>query len=265
MHNIEMQEMSPEFLKCWQAAGIHLDRQAQGGIKTWLRAHPYPPVLEHLSFRLGNQIFFVRVEDHEGKVGGPGSMEGLFSIAEGCQGHACLMPMKKKFFGGDWVADAAGWGLVDAKTRRPINPVELATDETIEMTLWELQDFAVQVVRDQLVRDGYQLMTWQGNPDVDLAIWFVGDSKGPEWVVVRAFRHGVGHGVHGPRPARPANWPAIAASCARMSTIGHYAQVICASPDDPFDPTSENAAPILRGQKLSVRYLGLESNGLRSH
>jgi hypothetical protein len=27
MHNIEMQEMSPEFLKCWQAAGMHLDKQ----------------------------------------------------------------------------------------------------------------------------------------------------------------------------------------------------------------------------------------------
>lgn len=61
MHNIEMQEMSPDFLKCWQAAGMHLDKQVQGGIKSWLRAHPYPPVLEHLSFRLGNQLFFVRV------------------------------------------------------------------------------------------------------------------------------------------------------------------------------------------------------------
>lgn len=74
MHNIEMQEMSPEFLKCWQAAGMHLDKQVQGGIKTWLRAHPYPPALKHFSFRLGNQLFFVRVEDVDGKVEGPGGM-----------------------------------------------------------------------------------------------------------------------------------------------------------------------------------------------
>jgi hypothetical protein len=120
MHNIEMQEMSPEFLKCWQAAGMHLDKQVQGGIKTWLRAHPYPPVLEHLSFRLGNQLFFVRVEDVDGKVDGPGSMRGLNSIAEGCQGHACLMPMKKKIFGGGWVADASGWGLLAACRTYPV-------------------------------------------------------------------------------------------------------------------------------------------------
>ena len=63
MHEIEMQEISPEFLKCWHAAALHLNKQVQGGIQAWLRNNPYPPFLEHLSFRLGNQLFFVRVED----------------------------------------------------------------------------------------------------------------------------------------------------------------------------------------------------------
>ena len=63
MYEIEMQEMSEAFLPCWKAAGIHLSKQVDGGIQSWLRAHPYPPFLEHLSFRLGNQLFFVRVED----------------------------------------------------------------------------------------------------------------------------------------------------------------------------------------------------------
>jgi hypothetical protein len=99
MHDIEMQEMSEEFLKCWQAAGTHLNNQVPGDIHVWLRAHPYPPFLEHLSFRLGNQLFFVRVEDIDDKVSGPGSLRGLHMIADGCQGHACLLPMKIKFFG----------------------------------------------------------------------------------------------------------------------------------------------------------------------
>ena len=79
MHNIEMQEMSAEFLSSWQAAGNHLNNQVQGGIQSWLRAHPHPPVLEHLSFRLGNQLFFVRIEDAEKRVQGPGSLRGLMS------------------------------------------------------------------------------------------------------------------------------------------------------------------------------------------
>jgi len=28
MHNIEMQEMSPDFLKCWQAAGMRCSLKA---------------------------------------------------------------------------------------------------------------------------------------------------------------------------------------------------------------------------------------------
>jgi hypothetical protein len=61
MYEISIDEMTPEFLECWRAAGKHLNNQVQGGINTWLRAHPSPPFLEHLSFRLGNQLFFVRV------------------------------------------------------------------------------------------------------------------------------------------------------------------------------------------------------------
>jgi hypothetical protein len=32
---------------------------------------------EHLSFRLGNQLFFVRIEDVDGKTQGPGTSVGL--------------------------------------------------------------------------------------------------------------------------------------------------------------------------------------------
>lgn len=56
MYEIEMHEMTPAFHACWQAAGNHLNRQVDSGIQSWLRADPYPPFLEHLSFRLGNQL-----------------------------------------------------------------------------------------------------------------------------------------------------------------------------------------------------------------
>ena len=252
MHNIEMQEMSPEFLKCWQAAGTHLNKQAQGGIQSWLRAHPYPPFLEHLSFRLGNQVFFIRVEDADKRIDGPGSARGLMSIADGCKGHACILPMKKKFLGGAWAAERGGWGLVDARTGATVDPVMLISDQKIEMTDWELQDFAVQVVRDQLEKEGYQLMSWQGNPDVDPAIWFVGQSKRPEWVVVRAVRYPLNHAT------KPTNWAAIAAGCTHMSDVGHFAQVAFASTDQRFEAEGETPVPLWRGHGVHVRYVGLE-------
>jgi hypothetical protein len=252
MHNIEMQEMKPDFLACWQAAGMHLNAQVDGGIQSWLRAHPYPPVLEHLSFRLGNQLFFVRIEDVAGKVDGPGSRQGLLSIAKGCEGHACLMPMKKKFFGEAWEPAEPGWGLIDAATGELVDPFELVTDEKIELSHWELHDFAVQVVRNHLEKDGYQLMSWQGNPDVDPAIWFIGDSKGPEWVVVRTAR------FPETQADRPSNWQTIRDNCSRLSPVGHFASVVFASQQDSFDAPDNKSAAIYRGYGTSVKYEGLE-------
>ena len=112
MYEIETLEMSDAFLPIWRAAGIHLNKQVDGGIQSWLRAHPYPPFLEHLSFRLGNQLFFIRVEDVEGKVQGPGNLQGFITAARNANGQACVLPIKKNFLTGAWVTDMPGWGLL---------------------------------------------------------------------------------------------------------------------------------------------------------
>ena len=251
MHEIEMHEMSEAFLPCWKAAGIHLSRQVDGGIQSWLRAHPYPPFLEHLSFRLGNQLFFIRVDDVDGKVNGPGNPHGFLTAARMANGRACILPMKKKLFGGAWVADMPGWGLLDAETRRPIDPVALVTDQKIEMSPWEVHDMAVQVVRNYLGNQGFELMSWQGNPEVDPSIWLIGKTKRPEWVVVRAAKFPANNA------ARPSNWQSISAGCAKLSTTGHFASVAVASNEQPFESSEEAPVPLWRGYALHVRFTGL--------
>jgi len=251
MYKIEMQEMSKAFFPCWKEAGNHLSKQVDDGIQSWLRAHPYPPFLEHLSFRLGNQLFFVRVEDVDGKVEGPGGPRGLVAAAKSANGRACILPMKKKLFGGSWVAAQPGWGLLDAETRRTVDPVALITEEKIEMTRWELHDMAVQVVRDHLEEQGLQLMSWQGNPEVDPSIWFVGEANRPEWVVVRAVQYPDNIAE------RPSGWSRIAESCARMSTTGHFASVAVGSVNQPFQSSDEAPVPLWRGHGMHVRFTGL--------
>ena len=251
MYEVETHDMTPEFLECWKAAGIHISNQVQGGLQSWLKASPYPPFLEHLSFRLGNQNFYIRVTDVNGSIDGPGSESGLFAIADGSNGHACFMPMRKKLLGG-WVPDRAGWGLVDARTGKSVNPIDLVSDEKIEMSDWELQDFAVQVVRTQLEKGGFKLMSWQGNPNVDPAIWFIGESRRPEWVVVRASRYLEEEAV------RPSNWADIAAGCAPTGKIGHFAPVAVVSADEFFNLESDEPAPLYRGHAMHVEYQGLE-------
>lgn len=245
MHDIEMHQVSEEFARCWQAAGRHLQSKVQGPLHSWLKADLNPPFLEHLSFRLGNQLFFIRIEDVDGRLKIPGSHAGLLSVADGCKGYACLMPMRRRESG--WTSDEPGWGLIDARTGKSVDPANEITDERIEMTDWELQDFAVQIVRQHLEKHGRKLMSWQGNPAVNPSIWFVGEN-GPEWFVVRAVRYPKSE-------AEPsADWEQIASSYAAMSKTGHFASVSIASADDPFDPNSSMPPePLWRGYGMLVR------------
>jgi hypothetical protein len=244
MHDIPMTEVTPEFASCWQAAAIHVEHAAGGRLDAWLRAHLNPPFLEHLSFRLGNQLFFLRVEDEDGQVEGPGSLQGLLSVADGCSGHACLIPMRKR--GGKWEASLPGWGLQDARNMRAVDPPSEINDRKIEMTDWELQDFAVQVVRDQIKKEGHELMSWQANPAVDPSIWFVGND-GPEWVIVKTARY----------PQKdaelPSNWRSIADSCSRMSKRGNFASVSVACMQ-----TISEGGKLYRGYPLVTNYAGLQ-------
>jgi hypothetical protein len=251
VYDIEMHEVSDEFVRCWQAAGRHIETQAQGSLLSWLKVNLNPPFLEHSSFRLGNQLFFIRIEDVDERLQVPGSRDGLLSVAEGCQGHPCIMPMRHR--AGAWAPDAAGWGLIDPRTGKTVDPIAYVSDERIEMTDWELQDFAVQIVRNHLEKAGRKLMSWQGNPAVDPSIWFVGDSE-PEWVVVRAVRY--------PKTKAdlPANWQQIAARCAKLGKVGHFASVSAANADDAFDPSGAvTPEPLWRGHRMFVRFEGLET------
>lgn len=249
MHDIEMHDVSDEFARCWQAAGRHIQTQVQGPFHSWLKASLNPPFLEHLSFRLGNQLFFIRIEDVDKKLAVPGSRTGLLSIAEGCNGYSCLMRMRCR--AGIWAPETSGWGLLDARTGKPIDPIALVSDERIEITDWELQDFAVQVVRDHLEKNGKKLMSWQGNPAVDPSIWYVGDT-GPEWVVVRAVRYPV------LTANPPAAWHQIVERCSRLGKVGYFASVSVANADDAFDPSGAvPPEPLWRGHKMVVRFEGL--------
>ena len=256
MYDIEMHDVTEEFSRCWQAAGTHLQARVQDGALCWLKATLTPPFLEHLSFRMGNQLYFIRVEDVDGNVEGPGNASGFRVIARGCNGFPCRMPMYR--IGSEWKPAVPGWGLIHAETDRPIDPFALISDEKIAMTDWEVHDFSVQVVRDYIVKKlGRELMSSQGNPQVDPSIWFIG-SHGPEWVVVRSVRY------PGREATIPANITDIAANCARLSVIGHFASIAVANSEDTFEPSGKiPTLPLWRDHGMIVSFDGLVPLGVQ--
>lgn len=255
MNPIDMTPMTAEFEDLWMAAGRHLQSCVEGGLNTWLRVHRSPPFLEHLSFRLGNQLFFIFLVDIDRVVTSPGSLRSLQHVTQACGGIPCLMPMERTPGSKEWQPVQSGWGLIHAVTHEAIDPPSLVTDEAIVMTDWELQDFAVNVVRKNLEDAGHALMSWNADPDVSPNVWFIGASGRPEWVVVRAARY----------PARDASRPPNL-SCLNLShngqpSIGYFASVTFVNAEDPFDPmaaTTGNYLPLLRGQGTIVRFSGLE-------
>lgn len=252
MHKLEMHEMSETFFTCWKSAFNHLNRQVDGGLQSWIRAHPYPPFLEHLSFRLGNQLFFVHIEDIDGDVKGPGSLSGLMLAAESSKGWACIMPMKR-LNNENWETVYSGWGLIDVETKQTVEPISLVTDENIEMTAWEEHEFSVQVVRNYLEAEGFKITAFHSNPDVDPSIWFIGKSGELEWVVVRSTKYPSN------KAKRPLNWESIKKEFAIMSgEIGHFASVALVSDSQPFATADELPVPLFRGHGMYVNFSGLE-------
>ena len=251
MFEIEMHEVSDEFASCWETALVHLDHQVQGGSLSWIKANLDPPFLEHASFRVGNQLFFIHIVDVDGRVHGPGNLMGFRLIAKKCNGHALLMPMEHTESG--WIPTSPNWGLTDPDSDVSINPLDLVTAENIEMTDWELLDFAVQVVRDYMrEQPEFENISTLSNPGVNPSIWCDGPS-GLEWVVVRADRY------PSTEARMPDNISDISEQCQGKGNVGYFASVVFANSEDAFDPVNNGVGiKLWRGHSVMINFQGLQ-------
>jgi hypothetical protein len=247
-YSLPDQEITQEFADMWRAAGRHLQNCGDGRMR-FLKADLYCPMVEHLSFRIGNQLVFVQVVDLAGEVHGPGSQEGLVDKAAAAGATPCLIPMRKQA-DGSWSADFPRWGLLGVETAVPFDPVEAVTSAPVELTDWEIHDFAIQIVRNHLKDQGRQLMGYCSDLDVNPSLWFIGD-EGPEWVVIRGVRY----------PAtEPNDWPdlgEIADSSRPLAKAGNTAVVRFAHVDQGLGK-SDPILPILRGEPVEMDFSGLE-------
>jgi len=206
------------------------------------------PLVEHLSFRLGNQLFFVFVEV-EHVVALSGASKRLFlEVSREANATPCVLKMQRS--GVTFGPTDTGWSMIDAVTGRGVNPAEMVSDELIEISDWELQDFAVQIVRTRLEKENKEVQTWQSSLHIDPSIWFEAGA-GQCWVVVRGVRY--------PKlqADRPANLEDIKSFCAERSKTGFFASVSAANEDDLCEGAS-HPTPLYRGHPMAVRCEGLE-------
>lgn len=243
MYNIDMQNMTPDFYECWYEARAHLNSIGNPYI-AWIKSNPQPPFLEHLSFRYGNQLYFVRVDDRTKNSDGPGSIDGLKMVAEESNGHACLLPMMKDPKHNTWHTVLPGWGLYEINHKKLINPEEMVTTELIKLTKWETHHIATQLVKKKIEEDGYNVISWQGNPSVDPSIWFIGESGGLEWVIVRE-EVSLFDDVE-----LPNNIDGMGKLYEKQGKIGHFAAINLMNQKQNFESLDVKAKPLYRGEEV---------------
>ena len=163
------QEITEDFYLCCKSARNHLSKQSD--TLSWIKVSLNGPHLEHFSFRMGNQIFFIQIEDVDNNLACPGQREAFLEKAKSWNAHALIMPMKK--IGIKWAPLLSNWGLEEALTGKLINPSALITDQEIEITDNELHDFAIQVVKNILTNEGKTINSSQNNPEFNPSIFLM--------------------------------------------------------------------------------------------
>jgi len=235
--------MTEEFVECWNAAGRHLDLRVKDTGARWLRAE-LPVFREHFSFSLGNQLFFIQVYNVDAPENGWLHKGRLEMAIEDANGVGCLMPMR--YHAGVWQADSTGWGLLRATDLSSINPIESVSDEPVYMNEWEIHDYGLQVVRQHLVKSGWNIDSWISDPRIQPALFAEHSGKLCGFVISTSNK-GPDHG------ARPDNASQIAERLRAQGFGAKFVGLKVGSLDDivTLDPRLQHLTrKLLRGGQL---------------
>lgn len=214
--NIQYLIDSPEpteiFLKARQIAGIQLQDQfkifnngkvdsSYDGFK-WVKTELTYPSFDNLSFSYKSSVYSVVVELID-DTGSSFSLKQRERLLDACAENnliPCLFKIKlqeksKKLF--DFMSSTnvqaeyelipveQDWNLFNARSNQKINPLTLSSGEPAKMSKWELSNFAIQIVRTDIEKDGNEVLSFCDLPEVNPQIWFKDKQGNVGWVVVK--------------------------------------------------------------------------------
>ena len=84
------------------------------------------------------------------------TLSGVLKTGSAPMEIPCQMVMQRTTTG--WEPKFGGWGLTHTETGETVSPLDLVSDELIELSDWELQYFAIQIVRDHLEKEECQII-----------------------------------------------------------------------------------------------------------
>ena len=174
-----------DYAEAFMLAGKHLqacmDACAGCGSFRWLKARPSKPAFADLVFGLGARVYAVLLVamTSQKKVEGaaasatfeiPQEQRALF--AEECARHR-LEPVVFPLWTGIMQPLTTGWNLFSLLDMSPVNPTAApASEEPAPMSEWELCNFRVELVVQELKDNTLPIYSCQDIPGVYPNIWF---------------------------------------------------------------------------------------------
>ncbi len=135
-----------------------------------------------------------------------------------------------------------GWNLYDARTNEKIDPFVLATNEPVKMSEWELNNFAIQIVRNDLENEGNEILSFCDLVEVNPQIWFKNKKGEVGWVIVKH--------ITNEKDLDYREWVGLEKNNPQLQNCdGYFAPIQFASFDSPT---------LLRGGGVTVNYRGLK-------
>lgn len=192
LYSIDRPEESRAYIQGWSITGKRLNTLFEKYGHTdddphasflWLRTKIISPTFDSMNFSYKNQVFSVLVDliDASGRsTTSTKAKELQVLVAEQNNLIPCLFKVQLT----DMQPATKTWNLFDTRTGEPVIPQWIATDEKIEMSKWELQNWGITIVMDDLEKMGNKILSFTDAPEIFPQLWFEDESGNRCWVVV---------------------------------------------------------------------------------
>jgi hypothetical protein len=269
---IDRPEPSEIFLKARNMAGVQLQDQFKANNKMsvnssyegfkWIKAELTYPSFDNLTFAFKNTIFSVVIEliNENGSSFTKQQKDRLLMACEENNLIPCTFKLKLRertnTFLNRLIGDKnqldyeltvleKGWNLHDARTNQKIEPTILASNELTRMSKWELNNFAIQIVRNEIVKEGNQILSFCDLSGVNPQIWFKNKKGETGWVIVKHIKK--------ENDLDYKEWIGLEDRSPQLKLYdGYFAAV------QFYSMNTNSTTELFRGDEMSVKYKGLE-------
>jgi len=190
-YSIDRPDESAEYLQGWAIAGKYLqslfnqynrnlDNEYMGFC--WLRTQITSPTFDSMNFRFKNNIFSILVDFIS---------DGHSYMSQNCrslQVKVCdandMIPCIFAISADTMTPFENGWNLRNTKTGEIIIPNKISNDSLRQVSEWELLNWAITIVMNDLQENGNKILSFTDSPSVMPQLWFEDKHGDKCWVQV---------------------------------------------------------------------------------